>query len=173
MKNPFTTIRVTNKNENASADPSRDLKYFQLFAAELTQRILFAVGIYDTYALTIFNMACFAMNVNGECEVILADLDAALGIKQARTRTKSLNLLRHTKLIKTVNVNKVGKMIVYVNVRAASNTSLIKAFEQATFKDELNKAALNSDGHIEPLWADAFKSYEKNKDKQKFSDIPF
>ena len=64
-------------------------------------------------------------------------------------------------------------MIVYVNVRAASNTSLIKAFEQATFKDELNKAALNSDGHIEPLWADAFKNYEKNKDKQKFSDIPF
>lgn len=173
MRNPFTTIRLTNKNENASANPERDLKYIQLFANELTKDILFAVGIYDTYALTIFHMACYAMNTSGECEVILADLDAALGIKQARTRTKSLNLLRHTNLIKTVNVNKMGKMIVYVNARAASITSLIKCFEQATFKDELNKSALNSDGHIEPLWADAFKNYEKNKGKQKFSDIPF
>lgn len=173
MKNPFTTIRLTNKNENASADPSRDLKYFQLFAAELTQRILFAVGIYDTYALTMFNMACFAMNAFGECEVVLSELDAALGIKQARTRTKSLNLLRHTNLIKTVNVNKLGKMLVYVNVRAASNTSLAKGFEQATFKDELNKQALNPDGFIDPQWAESFRNYEKNKEKKNFNELPF
>ncbi|MDG9889202.1 hypothetical protein [Pseudomonas juntendi] len=173
MKNPFTTINIAIKNENASPDSKRDLKYFQMFANDLTQQILFAVGIYDTYALTMFNMACFAMNTSGECEVILSELDSALGIKQARTRTKSLNLLRHTNLIKTVNVNKLGKMLVYVNVRAASNTSLSKGFEQATFKEELNRNALNKEGRIDPEWADAFRIYEKNKDKKALKEIPF
>ena len=172
MKNPFDTIIVSNAKKLASdkdkknmPDPKmkRNLLYTQVIAD--AQKFLYAIGIVDIYARTIFEMACFAMNKNGECVTTMDALDSALRIKDARTRTKSLNLLRYTKLIKTVPDNKNGTMTFIVNARAASNTSYALRLADASFADPLYEPALDSEGFLRKDWQDQYRDYEKNRDK--------
>lgn len=141
----------------------RNLLYTQVIAD--AQKFLYAIGIVDIYARTIFEMACFAMNKNGECVTTMDALDSALRIKDARTRTKSLNLLRYTKLIKTVPDNKNGTMTFIVNARAASNTSYALRLADASFADPLYEPALDSEGFLRKDWQEQYRAYEKNRDK--------
>lgn len=141
----------------------RNLLYTQVIAD--AQKFLFAIGIVDIYARTIFEMACFAMNKNGECQTTMDALDSALRIKDARTRTKSLNLLRYTKLIKTVPDNKNGTMTFIVNARAASNTSYALRLSDASFADPLYEPALDSEGFLRKDWQEQYRAYEGNRDK--------
>lgn len=172
MKNPFDTITVSNTKKLASDKVKKDqpdpkikqtLLYSQIIAD--AQTFLFAIGIADTYARTILEMACFAMNKHGECETTMKALDEALCIKDDRTRTKSLNLLRYTKLIKTKPSNKRGKMVFMVNARVASNMSYALRLVEASFADPLYDAALDGKGFIRSDWQSQYRAYEGNLDK--------
>lgn len=172
MKNPFDIIIVSNANKLASdkdkkniPDPKvkRNLLYTQVIAD--AQKFLYAIGIADIYARTIFEMACFAMNKYGECVTTMDALDSALRIKDARTRTKSLNLLRYTKLIKTVPDNKNGTMTFLVNARAATITSHDLRLVSASFADALYEPALDSEGFIRKDWQEQYRAYDGNRDK--------
>lgn len=171
MKNPFNTINITNGKDNASLVDKKDLYYVQIYAE--SQKFLFAMGVYDSFAKTIFDMACFAMNIYGECEVSYKELDAALGIKQPKTRTKSLNVLRALNFIKTTNANKAGKVIFYVNAKVAWISTQSLRSTQAKFFAELPFEALGEDGFIKKTYIDSYRAYEKNDEKYQESQIPF
>ncbi|HFT7945269.1 TPA: hypothetical protein ACGR77_002709 [Pseudomonas aeruginosa] len=172
MKNPFDTIIVSNAKKLASdndkknmPDPKvkRNLLYTQVMAD--AQKFLYAIGVADVYARTILEMACFAMNRHGECQTTMAALDSALRIKDARTRTKSLNLLRYTKLIKTVPDNKNKTMTFIVNARVASIMSYALRLAEASFAEPLYDPALDGEGFLRKDWQEQYRAYEGNLDK--------
>ncbi|OLY72279.1 hypothetical protein AU074_13975 [Pseudomonas sp. ATCC PTA-122608] len=115
-------------------------------------------------------MATVAMNVKNECEVDLQDLDKALGIKSAVTRTKALNILRLMNLIETSTGNRSGITKFRINFRAFTTDVESDLAKGKGFNEPLNFDALDADGFIKEK---AIKSYKARKPAKVdiFSDL--
>ena len=154
MKNPFTSVLGKTKDK---------IIYVKTYKNALP--VIFAAGMCDSYARTILDLAAEAMDRNNECTVCYADLDKVLGIKQPKTRTKAINLLRVLGLIETVNGNRKGVILFRLNSRAFGNSSEINSKTDGRFCEPLNKCALDADGMIDKKYVETYRFYEKSQAK--------
>ncbi|RMO65434.1 hypothetical protein ALQ37_200192 [Pseudomonas syringae pv. aptata] len=163
MSNPFKSVISVTDTEH----------YFYQTNCK-ARLVISAAGRTDSYAREILDMACEMMDRNNECTVTYAELDKDLGIKQTRTRTKSINILRMLKLIETTNGNKKGVVLFRVNARAFSKTSLRLKDNDSRFCEELNAEMVGSDGKVIQAYIDTYRYYEKNQEKvERHDGLPF
>ncbi|WP_147463219.1 MULTISPECIES: hypothetical protein [Pseudomonas syringae group genomosp. 2] len=163
MSNPFKSVISVNDTEH----------YFYQTNCK-ARLVISAAGRTDSYAREILDMACEMMDRNNECTVTYAELDKDLGIKQTRTRTKSINILRMLNLIETTNGNKKGVILFRINARAFSKTSLKIKDNEGRYCEELNIGMVGADGKVIKKYIDNYRYYEKNQDKvEKYDGLPF
>ncbi|ARA80279.1 hypothetical protein B5U27_09530 [Pseudomonas amygdali pv. lachrymans] len=136
--------------------------------------LLSAVNRSDSYARDILDMACEMMDRNNECTVTYAELDKELGIKQSRTRTRSVNILRMLNLVDTINGNKKGVILFRINARAFSKTGINVKEKDGRFCDDLNSEMIGKDGKVKKECIESYRYYEKNQEKVEKNDgLPF
>lgn len=163
MENPFKSVLVITKDK-------------QIYAKNYKHAlpVIFAAGMCDSYARTILDLATAAMDRNNECIVCYADLDKTLGIKQPKTRTKAINLLRVLNLVETINGNRKGVILFRINSYAFGNSAEFNSKTDKRFCEPLNKSALDADGKINKKYVETYRFYEKSQQKIELYDgIPF
>lgn len=147
MRNPFTSL------PKQKPDAKFYLKMYKNASV-----VIDAIGACNNLSLRILNQAVMAMNVKNECEVNLNDLDNALRIKNAATRTKALNVLRFMNVIETTTCNRTGITQFRINARAFSTDTEIAALKHVTFNAPFNLEALDGDGYIIEEALNSFKA---------------
>lgn len=138
MRNPF--ISIANKKSKS--------KYFAKVYDDAAESVLVAISRYNGLARSILDLATVAMNEKNECEVDLQDLDAALRINSAITRTKALNLLRLMNVIDTSTSNRTGVTRFRINFRVYCRDVENELAKGKGFNEALNMNALDADGFI-------------------------
>ena len=149
MRNPF--ISIANKKSKSR---------FYLKTYDTAVDVLSAVALCNGLSRAILDLATVAMNVKNECEVDLQELDKALGIKSAVTRTKALNILRLMNLIETTTGNRSGVTKFRINFRAFTTDVESEAAKGKGFNEPLYFDALDENGFIKEK---AIKNYKARK----------
>lgn len=164
MRNPFTSL----------PKKKPETRYYVKTYRHATP-IIAAVNIYSGLASAILTFAIDEMNVKNECEANLQDLDSALGIKNAATRTKALNVLRLMNLIETSTCNRTGMTKFRINSKAYSTETEVSALKSSSFHEDLNFDALDENGFIKDEAIKNFKARKPTtkKDKVDKDGIPF
>lgn len=163
MINPFKSVLELTKD-----------KHYYLKQMIDATAVIYAASDADNYAARILYLATEAMDKNNECYVSYAELDSQLGIKQSKTRTKTLNILRLLNLVEITNGNRKGIVMFRINANAYSKIGDAKVINDKRYCEVLNTEIVDKYGRIDQKYIDTYRAYGKNQEKvEKYDGLPF
>ncbi|OLY72277.1 hypothetical protein AU074_13965 [Pseudomonas sp. ATCC PTA-122608] len=121
-------------------------------------RMIAAVNMANRLSGVILMIVTHKMDANNELMLSTAELDKALGIGDASTRTKAMNILRLSNLVEIKYDNRFGIYRVRVNTKAYQRGRKKRTpNKNKLFSEDLNFDILGNDGLIKQSAIDGYK----------------
>ncbi|MQT34293.1 hypothetical protein [Pseudomonas helleri] len=123
-----------------------------------------AVTLANRFSGVMLMIVTSNMDENNEYEISVSDIDKALDIREPKTRTKALNILRLSKLVEIIYDNRTSRYRIRANTKAyLRGTKDSKAKINKTFCEDLDFDILDSKGFIKQSAIDGYKVHDSRK----------
>ncbi|WP_147473252.1 hypothetical protein [Pseudomonas coronafaciens] len=117
----------------------------------------------NPFAISTLLFLLRVMDKNNQYEISASELDKAIGIKSDCTRTKGLNVLRLTNIVKVVINNRTGILKFSVNINAYGYSNVTDRRMGLCFSEALNFDVIDSQGFIDKSKLANFRARKNSK----------
>lgn len=125
-----------------------------------------AVTLANRFSGVMLMIVTSNMDENNEYEISVGEIDKSLDIKEPKTRTKALNILRLSKLVEIIYDNRTSRYRIRVNTKAyLRGTKKRKPNKNKTFCEYFDFDILDSKGFIKQSAIDGYKVHDSRQVK--------